>query len=478
MPVQSIPLGIKLAEGRSQAFSSENLVNMYAEPARGQAKGQVALLSGPGIVPFATIGGGTVRGQVNINGRHFAVIGETLYEINSAGIATTQGNPVEGSSPVDLVAGNNALVIVTDPRSYTFGLETGTFSEILDPDFLPASSAAWLKQRVITSVKNSGRMQIFDINDETSVDPTNFVTAESNTDDLVAVRASNQELVAFGTSSIEFFRVTDDADDPLQVSTGAAAGEIGCISRDSICLVNNGLAWLGRDSRSGGVAVFRMNGYVPERISTHAIENQIERAPDFTFTRGLSYSLNGHLFYQLTIPAHGTYLMDFTTGEWSQRIRGSWPMGTMGYADDGLTTFAMNGEKRIVGLENGNLYELSLDAYSINGDPLVREFTTPPWFPDNRMRTVSRIELIFEPGVGLTSGQGSNPIVMMSLSKDGGRTWSSPREASLGAIGETRKRAYWTRLGSGRDWMAKFRVSDPVPFSVFGLAATYENGTS
>jgi hypothetical protein len=221
-----------------------------------------------------------------------------------------------------------------------------------------------------------------------------------------------------------------------------------------------------------------MNGYVPERISTHAIENQIEKAGSFGDARAISYALNGHLFYALTLPGRATFVYDFTANEWAQRAYGTWPMGAMPIADDGIVTFAMNGEKRIVGLGDGSLYELSLDAFDLAGDPLIREFTTPPLWPDTAMRTISRLELVFEAGVGLTSGQGSNPLVMMTVSKDGGRTWSAPREAGIGVIGDYRRRAYWTRLGAGRDWRFKFRVSDPVPFSAFGASVDFEAGTS
>jgi hypothetical protein len=478
MPRLTVPLGIKTAEGRASAFTSENIVNMYPEPARGQAKGQVALLSAPGLASFSTGGGGRVRGQININGSHFAVIGETLMSISSSGVRTTLATPVEGTGFVDMTAGNNALFIVSDLRSYTYGLSSGTFSEVLDPDFEQASSVAWVRQRIVTSVAGTGRMQIFDVDDETSVDALNFVTAESSSDNLVAVRASSEEIVALGSSSIEFWRPGDTPDEPLVRSLSSAPAEVGCLSRDSISLVNNGLMWLGRDRNSGGVAVFRMNGYTPERISTHAIENQIEKSVSFSAARSMSYALNGHLFYALTLPDRATFIFDATTQEWSQRCYGLWPVGQMPIADDGLMTFAMNGEKRIVGRSDGNLYELTLGAYSLGSDPLIREFTTPPLWPDTLTRTVSRVELVFEAGVGLTSGQGSNPQVMMSVSKDGGRTWSGPRVAMLGALGDYRARAYWTRLGSGRDWRLKFRVSDPVAFSVFNLWLDFEAGSS
>ena len=67
-----------------------------------------------------------------------------------------------------------------------------------------------------------------------------------------------------------------------------------------------------------------------------------------------------------------------------------------------------------------------------------------------------------EPGQGLQTGQGSNPQVMLQVSRDGGKTWGAELWRTLGAIGQYRTRANWLRLGRSRDWVMKFRVTDPV----------------
>jgi hypothetical protein len=67
-----------------------------------------------------------------------------------------------------------------------------------------------------------------------------------------------------------------------------------------------------------------------------------------------------------------------------------------------------------------------------------------------------------EAGVGKTTGQGSDPIIMLQVSKDGGHTWGNEIWVPFGKIGEYRRRAVWRRLGRSRDWVFKFRVTDPV----------------
>jgi hypothetical protein len=83
-----------------------------------------------------------------------------------------------------------------------------------------------------------------------------------------------------------------------------------------------------------------------------------------------------------------------------------------------------------------------------------------------------------ETGVGTTDGQGVNPQVMLSVSKDGGHTYGTEQWCSMGAIGNYQTRAIWRRLGQARDWTFKFRISDPVKRVIFGSSIDIRNGTS
>jgi len=50
----------------------------------------------------------------------------------------------------------------------------------------------------------------------------------------------------------------------------------------------------------------------------------------------------------------------------------------------------------------------------------------------------------------------------MQYSKDGGHTWSDEVWDSFGQIGQYNARASFLRMGRARDWLFKFRVTDPV----------------
>ena len=77
---------------------------------------------------------------------------------------------------------------------------------------------------------------------------------------------------------------------------------------------------------------------------------------------------------------------------------------------------------------------------------------------------MDRFRLLCQTGIGLTTGQGSNPQVMMRYSVDGGRTWADSLWDSVGALGEYDK--------VGAEWNVKDRIKW-LQLLVSGLAVVY-----
>jgi hypothetical protein len=96
-----------------------------------------------------------------------------------------------------------------------------------------------------------------------------------------------------------------------------------------------------------------------------------------------------------------------------------------------------------------------------DGQTIAREFISRHQSTGN-YSFLSKLWLEMEGGVGTLTGQGENPQLMMQYSKDGGHTWSNEVWVNIGAMGQYRTRALFNRLGRGRDWLFKFRVTDPV----------------
>ena len=84
---------------------------------------------------------------------------------------------------------------------------------------------------------------------------------------------------------------------------------------------------------------------------------------------------------------------------------------------------------------------------------------------------IYRLRLDMEQGVGSSGGQGKTPQVMLQVSRDGGFTWGMELWTSFGPQGEYLRRAEWRRLGVSRNYVFKFRISDPVKVVLIGASA-------
>jgi hypothetical protein len=110
-------------------------------------------------------------------------------------------------------------------------------------------------------------------------------------------------------------------------------------------------------------------------------------------------------------------------------------------------------------------------VYTDGGQPIKRQVTSQHINTGGNKFMVDSIFLDMETGVGLETGQGSNPTLMLQISKDGGRTFGYERYASLGAVGQYRApRVIFRRCGSSRNFVFQFTLTDPVKF-VIGYGA-------
>src|SRR5699024_561105 len=89
--------------------------------------------------------------------------------------------------------------------------------------------------------------------------------------------------------------------------------EVGCASGFTIQRLDNSVFWLGNDG-----VVYRLDGYTPKRISTHAMEQQIQRGR-MADAYAMAWSDRGHAVYYLTLPDGQTWGYDAASREWARR---------------------------------------------------------------------------------------------------------------------------------------------------------------
>ena len=390
----------------------------------------------------------------------------TMTTAQPHGLMTGMSITVSGASPAQY---NGVFTItVTGPTTLTYvmGSDPGgsaapvgsyvvssAFARIADPDFPGGETVTFLNQRFIVNEPDSGRFCWSALLDGGSWDALDFATAEASPDNLVSVFAEAGQLMLLGESVTEIWGDSGAADQAF-VKVGGGAVEWGLAARASLTKYMDSLAFL-RKNRLGQVQACLMSGASAIPISNPQLEAEFTSYGDVSNATGFAYMVNGHPFYQVNFPSVGkTWMYDGQSKSWS-RLESSGGMHRVQFVVQLL------GSIYGADYENGKLYKIEPDVYTDDGQPIARQFVS-------RHQTIGdfthmpEMWIEMEAGVGLQSGQGQTPQVMLQISKDGGKTWGNELWRSFGKVGEYLARPRWTRLGRARDWLFKFRVTDPV----------------
>ena len=446
----------------ARSFGVQRSINLYPIVSESAfSKSKTSLRGCAGLRLFATVGGGAIRGCISsTSGRSFVVSGQEFYEVFSDGTSTLRGTLNTQTSRVSIAENINQIILVDGTDGWIFTKATNAFTQITDVDFPTCNVVTYQDGYFIVVEDGTQKFYISAINDGTSWDALDFASVESSPDNLTSVISDNGNLWLFGNRSTEVYQNTGAAAFPFE-RIGGAVIQTGCAAAFSVQKFDNSIAWLGVDEQGRGV-VWQAQGYGVKRLSTRAIERRINQATDFTDSYAWVYQQEGSLFYVLQIRGLDSSLVyDASTGEWHERM----------YLDPTTNTRQLHrgschfffAQKNLVGdRENGNVYELRLDVYDDNGDEMVRERIAPIISDEKRLISHSSFELDMEVGVGLTSGQGSDPKIMMQYSDDNGYTFSSEIWTDMGKLGNYQTRVVWRQLGSSRDRVYKVSISDPV----------------
>jgi len=321
---------------------------------------------------------------------------------------------------------------------------------------------------------------ISSINDFSVVNALDFARTSSLPDNLVAAISIREEVWFFGRDTIQVWYNTGAEYFPFQPRTNLVI-TYGCAAPYSLARGHNNLLfWLARNSE-GGLIVAMSQSYDVVPISTEPINVELRSYSVIDDAIGFVHQWNGHIFYVLTFPtADRTWVYDITTQAWHERRsrlannlpasneyrQGRWRANSFVYFDN----------KYLVGdFESGKVYELSDEYYTEDGEIITCERTGRILENILNRLILYSLQIDFEAGKGLTTGQGSEPKVMLQISRDGGVTWASELWKTLSKIGKYKARAKWNRLGSSRAPVFRIRMTDPTYRVVLGAVVEVED---
>lgn len=456
---------------QSRIANPEVTVNWYLEQLAPNSKNGQALYPTPGqrlfgTAPLTDVG---TRALFAMNERVLAVIGSQLQDLLQnqtfvpRGAVGRDDNPasinMNGRTPLGLT-GNEAF-ITSKNDGYVLNLATNLLTKVLtNQAFMGAS----LDTYFLALDPPSNRFRISNPGDGLTWDPTQFGQRQDQPDEWRAMVVNTPDLWLIGGKTGCVWFDTGDFPFPFAPRPGATF-QYGIRAPFSLKVVGDSVFWLSENADGIGLPV-KANGYSPEPIGTPTVNTAIEeyqRNGGINDARAFSYQQAGHLFYVLSFK-QGTWAYDLTTDRWHQR--GHWISTENRYVPWRPRAHAAAYGRNLVGDdESGQISWLDLTlGTEADGSSIRRRRVGASTFNENKPIEHRRVEFFLEMGLGATSGPGSDPMIMIRASDDGGKRWGNEHQLSVGKIGEFGKRAYLTRLGIPRDRVYELTVSDPIPY--------------
>ena len=409
------------------------------------------------------------------NERAFYVAGNKLYEFFVDGTNIFRGALNTVSGIVNMADNGYQLILVDGTKGYIFTFNDNTFETITDIHF-PAESTMVIYQNdyfivngvIIDDTTGKVSANIFALSalldglkwTDATGQPVWFQNHNSG-DPVTGIINTNAYIWIFGQQSSQAWY--NDGTTPYS-PIGGTFSAIGLQAPYSLAKLNDVIFFLGSSKDGFGQIYKSTQGYTFQKISTYPIEKDINSYVNPQDAIAFTYQENGHYFYVLTfLTDNKTWVYDNTENQWHERCTVNSTTNKNQIWAYLTSCFAFN-KNFTAGLYSAQIFELSSNIYTDNGKNVLRERAASVIFDDNMYNFLfyKSFQIDINPGIGLTTGQGSDPQIMLQFSKDGGHTWSYERWKSLGKIGKYLTRTKWYQLGIARNMVFRVRVSDSV----------------
>lgn len=424
-------------------------------------RGQRSLYPTPGQTVLAQPITGEVRSLHVAEGGAvlFAVIGGSFYSFDASYAPTLLGSLRSTTGPVSITDNGQAAYFCDATSRYSYTYSTNTFAvvDVTDGGFTGGGAADILDGFIIYNQPDSQNWGATSLN--SVVSPQLSVgKKDGSSDNLVTLIVNNREVFLLGQYTTEVWVDVGAFPFPFQRVPGTS-GQHGCAAKNSVSRLGNSFAFVSQDTRGQGIIVV-MNGYSVQEISTHAVTLTLANQP-ISDAVAFTYQMEGHEFYVVTFASLDiTWVYDASTQEWHKWL-----------AVDAFNKYhrcRMNCHAVFQGVviggdyQDGSIFALDNTVYTDRGNTIRRLRRAPHLVSDFNQTFFASLQLQFQPGVGLSTGQGQDPHAMLRWSNDGGSTWSKEHWRSIGTMGKYKNRAIWRKLGVARDRVFEVVVTDPV----------------
>lgn len=478
-------------QSKSTDQNQASLTNMYLEADSGKGKYKVIALPMPGLRLFKNLGNTAyIRDMYELNNQLYVVAGNSFINLKSDLSTTTYGtlNTSTGWAKIRAITGgsnnNNQLIVAdgTNGYGYNLGTATGQFP-IADGDFPQTCVDIENQDDYILAVQsNSMQFQVSNVSNSVAWDALDFASKYGQPDNINAIVSHESKIWLFGNKTTEIWYNTGDA----LFAFGRMSDTFlhyGCSAKRSIAVNGNYFIFLTSNAHGSHTIVQtlpRVYFYNPSPISTAPIDSLLNSFTTINDCFASIYNQDGHEFYQVTFPSEDTTLIyDVPKNNQSDEAKGTWY-----YRKSYNTTTSQHGKflgscavycygKNLVGdASSGKIYVQDTEVYTENGNPMLREFISPPGqtYQEGKLVFFHKLQIDVETGIG------ANKTFTLEKSADNGDTWQLVNTYTVPNKGF---RIYENRLGSSRFGMIfRIRTTMDAKFIILGFQVEASLGHS
>jgi hypothetical protein len=288
-----------------------------------------------------------------------------------------------------------------------------------------------------------------------------FLEKSGYPDNIANIMADHEELWIWGNSnSTEVWRNVGASPFPFQRDPSAFIHQA-CVAEYSVVSIQNGVAWIGGDTRGQPVAWFA-TGFQPVRISNHAVEQIWSTFPTpYSDAIGYSYVDRGHAFWVISFPgANQTWVWDALTNMWHRRGYWTGSNNPVNWDRQQGAFHAYEFGKNFVGAWNsGNIYWMDKGFFTDAGNAIYFRRTAPYIAHEQDRVSVDEFRLDYYYSNALTLTLALSPNG--GVPPYGGGTWGPEKPPSglkvYRADASWPAGCTWRRLGQSRSML--FRVT-------------------
>ena len=398
----------------------------------------------PGLTAFTTGLAGTVRGFFrDSNGKVLVAAGGMLYEINSAGTATTYTGSIADGRATWADDGSNVYHAAGEKIS-RIDTSAHTVTELGGNSPTGVTHVVYAKGYLLSNGLVSGGV-VGDTNfsdDKTNAyqdsDSWEVFNNEAHPDGVSALEAGwDGEVYSFGAGSVEVSY--NDGVTPWAVLQGATM-QYGIAAPHSLRLIDNTFFWL--SVADNARRIFRMTERTPTVIST-PFDRLLQELSIVSDAYAWSQQIHGVPFYVISFPtARTTWACRVDDGTWSEfRF---WNQSIAQYQQylGSCALWVDPWAKMLIGSRTtGTIFEQT--GTTDNGATIRMELTSGMTDHGTNKRKRER-NLIHRVKRGYGEGEGTFGFRI----RDDNGQWKNEKQLPLGALGTTNP--YLKRPGGGR----------------------------